>query len=186
MNKSSLVHLLMLAFVFTFATSAYAQDETIVDDPDLYHKNGKIAYDESFGAVYAANTQQIFLKRMKIVKYQDGKDAYEPRYKNVYYSNGSVAYNNLNKNLYYQDGVMAYSASQHTVYDSKGQVLKQLTYTENHVFTVENLKVTVSNYVKYEFELTIPDDDFIYTTNLVNSFKIAEKASNKLLAEIKY
>jgi len=163
----------------------HAQEEVV--DPDLYHKNGTVAYDESFGAVYASNQQQVFLKRMKIFNYADGRAAYEPRYKNIYYSDGSVAYNNLNKNLYYKNGMMAYNSSQHTVYDDKGQVMKQLaSTTETYTFSVENMKIIVSNFVKYEFEVDIPDEDFNYTTNLVNYFRISEKGTNKLLKEINF
>jgi len=174
---------LLFSVLLSMSMLLHAQEEIV--DPDLYHKNGAVAYDESFGAVYASNQQQVFLKRMKIFKYADGRDAYEPRYKNIYYSDGNVAYNNLNKNLYYKNGTMAYNQAQRTVYDDKGQVMKQLTSAaDTHTFTVENMKVTVSNFVKYEFELEIPDDDFKYTTNLVNSFKIYEKGTGKLLKEI--
>ncbi len=173
--------ILFSIIIFLSATQLSAQQE------DIIHKNGNIAYDVSFGAVYFSNKKQAFFKRYKNFYYAEGIKAYEPRYKNVYYSDGAVAYNNLNKNIYYQNGTLAYNPKEKVVYDDKGQVKLELkSASDKYTFEDENLKIHISEFTKYEFELTMIDEDFTYVTNFSNYFKILENGTNKILAKITF
>lgn len=154
---------------------------------DIYHENGKIAYDVSFGTVYFSNQKQAFAKRFKNVFYPNGKKAYEARYKNIYYKDGSVAYNNVNKNLYYPNGALAYSPNQKVILDDQGQILKELkSPTDSYTISEDSLKVTISQFRKYEFELIIPDENYTYMTDFTSYFKIKSNSDGSMKAEIKY
>ena len=155
---------------------------------DLYHENGRIAFDSSFQAVYFNNQQRVFDIRCKSFNYKSGSKAYEAKHKNIYYENGNIAYNIFYNNVFYINGNDAFISKKHVIYDKQGNAIHNLTEINDkgYTFEEENLKITIKKDKTIKFELRLKDNLFIYLTDFISYFKILSSADSppKLLRQI--
>ncbi len=177
-----------IQFLLTILIYCLISKFSLAQDGDLYHENGRVAFDSSFQAVYFDNQQRAFDCTVKSIHYKSGLKAYEPKHKNIYYENGNIAFNSLYKNVYYSNGNNAFISKKKIIYDNQGNVIHDISELNDKGYIIEdeNLKITIKPDKTIKFELRLKDNIFIYMTDFVSYFRILSSIENppKLLRQI--
>ncbi len=176
--------LIILCFLIISYTQLFAQKK---EAGYLYHQNGTVAYDSSFHIVYYENKVPIFNPLYKAFMYKNKQTIYEVAYDNLYYPNGAVACNGHMKKVFYENGVLAYDGKNKIVYDTDGKELLNFSKSSKTEYEVksDNLSILISPSNEFKYKLEVIAGEYKYVTDFKNHFKILNKASGKVIKEIK-